>query len=120
MPSFATPTPHPPSFLAQVATFYTMFNRSKIGKYHVMVCGTTPCMLQVGRLACMLSSCPCIRISVWALLGDVAVMPRAGLEHQLLKTSVICLNERDCLKATCSLNAVHPPPAGRQGHLQGA
>jgi NADH:ubiquinone oxidoreductase subunit E len=29
-----------------VATFYTMFNRSKIGKYHVMVCGTTPCMLQ--------------------------------------------------------------------------
>lgn len=29
----------------QVATFYTMFNRSKMGKYHVMVCGTTPCML---------------------------------------------------------------------------
>lgn len=30
----------------EVATFYTMFNRSKMGKYHVMVCGTTPCMLQ--------------------------------------------------------------------------
>jgi len=30
---------------AQVATFYTMFNRSPIGKLHVMVCGTTPCML---------------------------------------------------------------------------
>lgn len=30
----------------EVATFYTMFNRSKVGKYHVMVCGTTPCMLQ--------------------------------------------------------------------------
>lgn len=29
----------------QVATFYTMFNRSQVGKYHVMVCGTTPCML---------------------------------------------------------------------------
>lgn len=29
-----------------MATFYTMFNRSKIGRYHVMVCGTTPCMLQ--------------------------------------------------------------------------
>lgn len=27
----------------EVATFYTMFNRSKIGKYHIMVCGTTPC-----------------------------------------------------------------------------
>eukprot|EP00775_Hariotina_reticulata_P009255 gene9255-9421_t len=30
----------------EVATFYTMFNRSKIGKYHVMICGTTPCRLQ--------------------------------------------------------------------------
>lgn len=30
----------------EVATFYTMFNRSKMGKYHVMVCGTTPCRLQ--------------------------------------------------------------------------
>ncbi|WIA20676.1 hypothetical protein OEZ85_005051 [Tetradesmus obliquus] len=30
----------------EVATFYTMFNRSKMGKYHVMICGTTPCRLQ--------------------------------------------------------------------------
>lgn len=29
----------------EVATFYTMFNRSPIGKYQVMVCGTTPCRL---------------------------------------------------------------------------
>ncbi|XP_076354087.1 NADH dehydrogenase ubiquinone [Tachypleus tridentatus] len=29
----------------EVATFYTMFNRSPIGKYHVQVCTTTPCML---------------------------------------------------------------------------
>ena len=29
----------------QVATFYTMFNRSPVGKYQVLVCGTTPCML---------------------------------------------------------------------------
>ncbi len=28
-----------------MATFYTMFNRSPMGRYHVMVCGTTPCML---------------------------------------------------------------------------
>jgi hypothetical protein len=27
----------------EVATFYTMFNRSKMGKYHIMICGTTPC-----------------------------------------------------------------------------
>ena len=31
--------------VSQVATFYTMFNRSPVGKYQVLVCGTTPCML---------------------------------------------------------------------------
>lgn len=29
----------------EVATFYTMFNRSPVGRYHVLVCTTTPCML---------------------------------------------------------------------------
>jgi len=30
----------------EVASFYTMFNLIPIGKYHVQVCGTTPCMLR--------------------------------------------------------------------------
>lgn len=30
----------------EVATFYTMFNRDPMGKYHVQVCTTTPCMLR--------------------------------------------------------------------------
>ncbi|XP_064640577.1 NADH dehydrogenase [ubiquinone] flavoprotein 2, mitochondrial-like [Lineus longissimus] len=29
----------------EVATFYTMFNRNPVGKYHVQICTTTPCML---------------------------------------------------------------------------
>lgn len=29
----------------EVATFYTMFNRDPVGKYHVQICTTTPCML---------------------------------------------------------------------------
>ena len=29
----------------EVATFYTMFNRSPVGKYHIQICTTTPCML---------------------------------------------------------------------------
>ncbi|XP_078437290.1 NADH-ubiquinone oxidoreductase 24 kDa subunit [Wolffia australiana] len=33
----------------EVATFYSMFNRSKVGKYHLLVCGTTPCMLRGSR-----------------------------------------------------------------------
>ena len=30
----------------EVATFYTMFNLSPVGKFHVQVCGTTPCVLR--------------------------------------------------------------------------
>ena len=30
----------------EVATFYTMFNLAPVGRFHVQVCGTTPCMLQ--------------------------------------------------------------------------
>ncbi len=30
----------------EVATFYTMFNLQPVGKFHVQVCGTTPCMLR--------------------------------------------------------------------------
>jgi NADH-quinone oxidoreductase subunit E len=29
----------------EVATFYTMFNLVPVGRFHVQVCGTTPCML---------------------------------------------------------------------------
>jgi NADH-quinone oxidoreductase subunit E len=29
----------------EVATFYTMFNLAQVGRFHVQVCGTTPCML---------------------------------------------------------------------------
>jgi len=29
----------------EVATFYTMYNLKPIGRYHVQVCGTTPCWL---------------------------------------------------------------------------
>lgn len=30
----------------EVATFYTQFNLKPVGRYHVQVCGTTPCMLR--------------------------------------------------------------------------
>jgi len=39
----------PPIRVYEVATFYTMYNRSVVGKFHVMVCGTTPCMLNGSR-----------------------------------------------------------------------
>jgi len=30
----------------EVATFYTMYNLMPVGRFHVQVCGTTPCMLR--------------------------------------------------------------------------
>mmetsp|Transcript_24467 Transcript_24467/g.21643 ORF Transcript_24467/g.21643 Transcript_24467/m.21643 type:complete len:167 (+) Transcript_24467:346-846(+) len=29
----------------EVASFYTMFNRERVGKFHLQICGTTPCQL---------------------------------------------------------------------------
>ena len=36
----------PPVRVQEVASFYTMFNLVPVGKFHVQVCGTTPCMLR--------------------------------------------------------------------------
>ncbi|KAL6710528.1 NADH:ubiquinone oxidoreductase 24 [Coniothyrium glycines] len=36
----------PPMRVYEVATFYTMYNRDPVGKYHVQICTTTPCMLR--------------------------------------------------------------------------
>ena len=30
----------------EVATFYTMYNFAPVGKYHIQVCTTTPCMIR--------------------------------------------------------------------------
>ena len=30
----------------EVATFYTMFNLEPVGRYHIQLCGTTPCVLR--------------------------------------------------------------------------
>jgi NADH-quinone oxidoreductase subunit E len=30
----------------EVASFYTMYNLKPVGRFHVQVCGTTPCMLR--------------------------------------------------------------------------
>ena len=41
-----------PMQVYEVASFYTMFNRTKLGKYHIQFCGTTPCMIR-GARECM-------------------------------------------------------------------
>ena len=34
-----------PMQVYEVASFYTMYNRQKVGKYHIQFCCTTPCMI---------------------------------------------------------------------------
>jgi NADH-quinone oxidoreductase E subunit len=36
----------PPMRVFEVATFYSMFNLAPVGKYHIQLCGTTPCWLR--------------------------------------------------------------------------
>lgn len=36
----------PPISVYEVTSFYTMFNREPMGKYHLQVCCTTPCMIR--------------------------------------------------------------------------
>ena len=35
----------PPMRVYEVATFYTMYNRSPVGRFHIQACTTTPCQL---------------------------------------------------------------------------
>ena len=35
-----------PMQVYEVASFYTMYNRTRLGKFHLQVCGTTPCMVR--------------------------------------------------------------------------
>ncbi|HEX4923943.1 MAG TPA: NAD(P)H-dependent oxidoreductase subunit E, partial [Bdellovibrionales bacterium] len=39
----------PASRIAEVATFYTMFNKKPVGKYHVQVCCNISCAMAGGR-----------------------------------------------------------------------
>ena len=57
-----------PMAVYEVATFYTMFNRTKVGKYFIQLCGTTPCMVR-GVL---------LRRRGWAWGVDVGRNPTAG------------------------------------------
>ena len=59
----------PPVRVLEVATFYTMFNLAPVGKYHVQVCGTTPCLLR-GSDDVMAESSAFHEWRDWSILGS--------------------------------------------------
>jgi len=66
----------------EIATFYTMFNLKPVGKYHIQLCGTTPCWLRGA--------------------GDVmdACKTELGIkEKETTKDGVFTLSEVECIGA---------------------
>jgi NADH-quinone oxidoreductase subunit E len=52
----------------EVATFYTMFNLRPVGRFHVQVCGTTPCMLRGS--GDVMAACEAMGLRKGATTGD--------------------------------------------------
>lgn len=75
----------PPIRVYEVATFYTMYNRKRVGRFHIQVCGTSPCQV-------------CGSEAIKA-----AAMKRAGVTHEneVSKDGNFCITEVECLGA-CS------------------
>jgi NADH-quinone oxidoreductase subunit E len=68
----------------EIATFYTMFNLAPVGKFHVQMCGTTPCILA----------------------GSDAIknilLKRIGEQSQVTQDGVFSWIEVECLGACCN------------------
>lgn len=65
----------------EVATFYTMFHLQPVGKHHLQVCGTTPCMLRGSES-----------------LKDVC-RSRFGAQFEVTKDGLFSWEEVECLGA---------------------
>ncbi len=66
----------------ELATFYSMYNLSPIGKYHIEICTTTPCMLR-GSYKILEKCKKSLNLNVGGLTND----------------SLFSLNEVECLGA---------------------
>ena len=86
-----------------MATFYTMYNREKVGKYHLQVCTTTPCML-------------CDSDSIMeAITKHLGISPGHTTDDGIFTFSEVeCLGA--CVNGAPSLSLSLPPPHGRPAY----
>jgi NADH-quinone oxidoreductase subunit E len=72
----------------EVATFYTMFHLAPVGKHHLQVCGTTPCMLRGS--------------------GDLIKLckSRIGGHHKVTADGLFSWEEMECLGACANAPVV--------------
>ena len=66
----------------EVASFYTMYNRTSVGKFHLQICGTTPCMVRGSEKVIE------------------AALKHLGVEkNHLTDDGLFCVSEVECLGA---------------------
>ena len=68
----------------EVASFYTMYNRTPVGKFHLQICGTTPCMIRGAREVI-----------------DSALSHLGVEKNHVTSDGLFCVSEVECLGA-CS------------------
>ena len=68
----------------EVASFYTMYNRTSVGKFHLQICGTTPCQVRGARE-----------------IIDTALSHLKVEKDHVTEDGLFCVSEVECLGA-CS------------------
>ena len=112
----------PPMKVYQVATFYTMFNRQWVGKYHLQVCGTTPCMIRgtpeimktiedhVGIRDGETSECGTFTVQEVECLGACVNAPMMQVNNEWFYEDLTPENTRELLDAMKNGGELNPGP----------
>lgn len=115
----------PPAHVFEVASFYTMFNRQKVGKYFIQLCGTTPCMIcgsedikkvieeHLGIKSGQTSSDGLFTLLEVECLGACANAPMIQLNDDYYE----CLTRESMVQLLEDCKAGNPPQMGKWGSL---
>lgn len=114
-----------PSRVYEVASFYTMFNRTKVGKYFIQLCGTTPCMIcgaqdikKTIQKELGIGDGETTKDGLFTLLeveclGSCANAPMMQLNDDYYE----CLSPQTTLELLQACREGKPPPMGKWGSL---
>jgi NADH dehydrogenase (ubiquinone) flavoprotein 2 len=114
-----------PSRVYEVASFYTMFNRTKVGKYFIQLCGTTPCMIcgaqdikKTIQKELGIGDGETTKDGLFTLLeveclGSCANAPMMQLNDDYYE----CLSPKTTLELLQACREGKPPPMGKWGSL---
>ena len=109
----------------EVASFYTMFNRTPVGKYFIQLCGTTPCMIcgsndirktiedYLGIKNGETTKDGLFTLLEVECLGACANAPMVQLNDDYYE----CLTPETTIQLLEACKAGNPPPMGKWGSL---